>query len=169
MLPLKDRAREGRANPIGIPVAYAASDEDTALSEVRPAPGEYVSLVTLVTTRVLRMVNCAVDHDKTPLSYLYAGRGSSPDEMVQGVWSSIDEAFARPVSRSDDVAEYSATQIIAELFRDQGVEGIVYKSRMSDAGYNWALFDPTAVHIIKGSQSVFRTGRIRCEFDGVAL
>lgn len=36
MKPLRDRAREGRANPKGIPYLYVSTHRETALAEVRP-------------------------------------------------------------------------------------------------------------------------------------
>lgn len=44
MKPLKDRAREGRANPKGIPYLYLATAKETALAEVRPWVGSKVSV-----------------------------------------------------------------------------------------------------------------------------
>src|SRR5258708_31702309 len=43
MKPLRDRAREGRANPKGIPYLYLATDQDTAVAERRPWGGSDVS------------------------------------------------------------------------------------------------------------------------------
>lgn len=44
MKPLVDRAREGRANPTGIPALYVATSPETAVSEVRPWVGADVSV-----------------------------------------------------------------------------------------------------------------------------
>lgn len=43
MKPLRDSAREGRANPKGIPYLYIATDKETAMSEVRPWIGSIIS------------------------------------------------------------------------------------------------------------------------------
>ena len=45
------------------------------------------------------------------------------------------------MTQSDDLAEYAATQIIAELFRREGYDGIAYKSAFGDDGFSLALFD----------------------------
>ena len=52
----------------------------------------------------------------------------------------INEAFSEPMSRADDVADYAPTQFLAEAFRNEGYDGIVYESRMGN-GKNVALFD----------------------------
>ena len=43
MKPLGGRATDGRANPRGIPCLYLATTKETAMSEVRPWIGSYVS------------------------------------------------------------------------------------------------------------------------------
>jgi hypothetical protein len=57
MKPPRDRAFEGRANPKGIPYLYVATHEETAVGEVRPWVGVFVSVAQLKTTRELRLIN----------------------------------------------------------------------------------------------------------------
>lgn len=59
---------------------------------------------------------------------------------MQSVWADIDRAFSQPVSPSDDTADYVPTQIIADLFKSKGYDGIIYRSAFG-GGYNVALFD----------------------------
>lgn len=54
MKPLLDRAREGRANPTGIPVLYVGTTVITAISEVRPWVGTDVSVAMCKLRRPLR-------------------------------------------------------------------------------------------------------------------
>ena len=49
-----------------------------------------------------------------------------------------------PVLRSDNTAFYAPTQLIAEFFRLEGFEGIIYGSAFSETGRNMALFDINA-------------------------
>ena len=58
----------------------------------------------------------------------------------------IDEAFARPVTPADDLADYAPTQIIAELFKVHGFDGIAYRSSLGP-GHNIALFDLDAANL----------------------
>ncbi|WP_424666577.1 RES family NAD+ phosphorylase [Candidatus Binatus sp.] len=57
MVPLSDRAREGRVNPKGIPCLYLATHKDTALSEVRPGKGSLISVAQFQTCRDLTIIN----------------------------------------------------------------------------------------------------------------
>ncbi|NHZ82770.1 RES domain-containing protein [Massilia sp. CCM 8695] len=45
-----------------------------------------------------------------------------------------------PVNSDPATAEYVPTQVIAEFFKKQGFDGVVYKSRLGP-GFNIALFD----------------------------
>jgi hypothetical protein len=68
------------------------------------------------------------------------------EKRAAAVWHDIDRAFSLPVSRSDDVANYVPTQIIAELFKQNGFDGICYGSSLGP-GKNVVLFDLDAVKI----------------------
>jgi len=52
------------------------------------------------------------------------------------------------MTRSDDTAEYVATQILAELFRREGYDGVAYKSAFGERGFNIALFDLEAAELL---------------------
>ena len=48
------------------------------------------------------------------------------------------------------MAEYVPTQVIAEFFRVNGFDGVVYKSKLG-SGFNIALFDIAAAELINCS------------------
>ena len=123
MKPLPYQAAEGRANPKGMPYLYTATDQDTAIAEVRPWVGALVSVAELRVTRALTVVNCISDSRRLIL------RINEPDapEKERAVWQDIDDAFSRPVTPHEHIADYVPTQVLAEFFRSQGVDGIGYK------------------------------------------
>ncbi|WP_438752210.1 RES family NAD+ phosphorylase [Pararhizobium sp. O133] len=137
MMPLRDRAGDGRVNPRGIPCLYMATNDATAVSEVRPAIGAYVTVAALKCLRELKLIDCSV---LVKNHFIYF---KEPDraEMERAVWSDIDRAFSAPADRSDDAAEYAPTQILAELFRSLGYDGVAYKSAFGEDGYNVAIFN----------------------------
>jgi len=59
MVPLRDRASEGRANPKGIPCLYLSTDMDTAMTETRPWIGSYVSVAQFVVVKKLNVADCS--------------------------------------------------------------------------------------------------------------
>lgn len=143
MKPIPNWLVEGRANPRGIPYLYLATKRATALAEVRPWVGSRVSLGIFEMVRDLRLVDCA----RNITDFIFFFEEPAPAERERAVWSAIDRAFARPVERSDDVADYVPTQIIAELFKRNGYDGIAYKSAFGENGYNVALFEVAAANL----------------------
>jgi len=138
MKPLSDRAMEGRANSKGIPALYICSNKRAAMSEVRPWIGSMISLGRFVTAKDLRLVDCS----KMPIKTRNPFMTSPPREDWNSlVWSEIDQAFTKPVTRSDNTGDYVATQILVELFRDAGFDGISYRSAFGEESKNIALFD----------------------------
>lgn len=133
MKPLKDRAQEGRVNPKGIPCLYAATDAQTAMAETRPWVGSVLTVSQLVLLKQITAVDCSL-----PASFDLDTR--TPEQRESNNWYVINEAFSEPMSRTDDVADYAPTQFLAEAFRNEGYDGIVYESRMG-SGKNVALFD----------------------------
>ena len=142
MKPPRDRAREGRANPKGIAYLYAATHRDTACAEVRPWLGVYVSLAQFKTVRTLTLVNCTEDSKRK-----HDIGGTPPAHWDTAVWCDIDAAFARPVTPTDEDAEYVPTQILAELFKVNGFDGVLYRSSLGP-GHNIVLFDIDSVSLV---------------------
>lgn len=138
MVPLRDRAFEGRVNSKGIPCLYLATTQQAATCEVRPWIGSPVSVAQFETVHDLALVDCSKFHAKGPVIYL---EEPPPLERERAAWINIDKAFATPVTRTDDTGEYIATQVLAELFRSLGYDGVAYKSAFGDTAYNLAIFD----------------------------
>ena len=150
MKPLGQYVAEGRINPKGIPCLYVATDANTAMSEVRPWLGKYVSVSQFKTLRDLRIVDCSVEHSECRQFYV---EEPLPPERERAVWRDIDRSFSEPVSASDTSADYVPTQILAEYFKRSGFDGVVYKSLLGGA-YTIALFDLSAAEMINCSLHV---------------
>jgi hypothetical protein len=147
MKPQPDRASEGRVNPKGIPCLYCSTDEKTAMTEARPWIGSYVSLGKFVITKDLRLVDCWTD-EKDEWWLVPSETHLSPQRREEYVWRDINRAFAMPVTRNDDIAEYAPTQVLAEAFKSHGYDGIIYGSRLGK-GKTVAIFDPQAAKLIQ--------------------
>jgi hypothetical protein len=144
MKPLPHSAREGRVNPKGIPCLYLASDKDTAMAEVRPWIGSYISVGQFKTLRDLVLVNCSVEHTSGFMIYV---KEPAPAEREKAVWAHIDQAFSRPVTPDESSADYAPTQILAEAFRSHDYDGVAYKTLLGK-GFNVALFDINAADLV---------------------
>lgn len=172
MKPLPGRAFEGRANPAGIPVLYTASTLGTAISEVRPWIGSEVSVARCRPVRNLKVLNLSVNHGGKPFAgvsfdHLMSGTEPSASERCTAVWTEIDNAFSIPASRSGDSSDYAPTQILAELFRSVGYDGIAYKSNFDgNHGFNIVLFSLDYVNIV--DCDVYEVKNIAVNFEKIS-
>jgi hypothetical protein len=160
MMPLRDRASEGRVNPKGIPCLYCSTDRNTAMTETRPWVGSCVSVAQFVMLKNLTVVDCSADSGRNPI---YLGtKEPDPGKREESVWRHINRAFSKPVTRNDDVAEYAPTQVLAEAFRSYGYDGIVYGSKLG-AGKTVAIFDLTAADL--ANCHLYRVKAVNLEFS----
>lgn len=162
MLPRPYVATEGRANPKGIPYLYLATDEKTAMAEVRPTVGSYMSVGQFKTLRPITLLDCSVGHKSGFKLYF---KEPDPGERKQAVWNDIDRSFSEPITVGDSTAEYAPTQIISEMFKREGYDGVVYKSNLG-SGFNVALFDLTTADII--NCFLYQVKSVSYEFEQAA-
>lgn len=147
MKPIPHKGKEGRANPKGISYLYLASEENTALAELRPSLGQYISSAQFQVHRNLRVVDCySVTRHYTHLECIF-NPPTSQEEIGNAVWSMINEAFTRPVTNADEASDYVPTQILAEFFKSHGFDGVCFKSSMG-IGYNFILFKLSDAELI---------------------
>lgn len=135
MKPMPGRASDGRANSRGIPVLYLSSDLKTALSEVRPWVGSKCTVGIFQTNKSLKLIDFSKDNINSKI-YLKEP-GCEKKESI--VWGDINKAFSKPVTNDEFDADYVSTQIITEVFKKNGYDGIVYKSNLGPS-HNIALF-----------------------------
>ena len=172
MKPAADRATSGRANAAGIAVLYVALDPETAIAEARPWIGSQVSVSRFRTTRELQALNLTEEYGKHWMPTFSATEKRflpvDADAKEKAVWTDIDNAFSRPVSRTDDSTEYVPTQILAELFRDAGYEAVTYRSLLGERGYNVVIFDPADAHPVDGTPYQVKKITVAAEVAGNA-
>lgn len=155
MKPKAECVGDGRVNPRGIPVLYLASNSATAVAEVRPWVGSYVSLAQFKVMRNCDVIDCSMDKTRS-WQFVFLEGEPDPEKREQAVWGDLSHALSRPVTPEEPSTEYVPTQIIAEAFRAHGYEGIVYGSLLGN-GLNLALFDIEAAELINcGLQEVTR-------------
>jgi hypothetical protein len=144
MKPLDNVAVEGRANPKGIPYLYLATEKETAMAEVRPWLGSKISVGQFKTVKNMVLVNCSNDLEGF---FLYLEEPSA-EKKEQAVWQDISNAFSEPITNNDKLADYIPTQILAEFFKNEGFDGLYYKSMLGE-GYNIVLFGINRASLVK--------------------
>jgi len=140
MKPLRDRAHEGRVNPRGIPCLYMATDDVTAMMEVRPWAGSVLTISQLVLLKEVTLVDC------TQAAEFGLDEPMTQQKLESNNWHVLNEAFSLPVFQAEDLADYAPTQYIAEAFRAAKYDGIMYESRVGN-GRNVAIFDPAIAEV----------------------
>jgi hypothetical protein len=96
--------------------------------------------------RDLKVIDCS-KHYNASKTVLMLDTAPAKD----GIWFAIDNAFATPVSKDDETKGYIPTQVIAELFKSAGYDGVMYKSLLSEDGYNLALFNLNDAEVTKAT------------------
>lgn len=134
----------GRLNREGRPVLYLGSDPYTALAEIRPHPGHYVSLGGFELLRDLTVA----DFDPDILLFSTSDERLWMYEIIQ----TFDRWMSTPVT-PDDKASYLITQLLAEILQAQGFHAVQFRSSVSD-GVNLCLFDRAHAAFVEGHSRV---------------
>lgn len=151
-------ASAGRLNRQGVSFLYVGSSRETAISEIRPHPGHLISLGRFEPVRDLRVLDFS---KPTFLDFPLNDLGLEQFELA----SSIDRDLSRPIT-PERRAAYVSAQFIADLIRQRGFDGVLYRSSVS-TGTNLCLFNPLFMNFVAGSASLFRTRSVIYEHEEV--
>ncbi|HXQ92160.1 MAG TPA: RES domain-containing protein [Nitrososphaerales archaeon] len=139
--PPVEKTRSGRANPKGIAYLYLASDEGTALSEIRPDVGELVTIGRFRVTEQLEIVDLNNIYVESPFAL-----GDSLNYYISymGFLQELGNDLSKPTNDTDAELEYLPTQYLCEFIKTRNYDGVKYKSSRA-SGYNIALFNDLSV------------------------
>lgn len=139
--PPAKNATPGRANPVGIPYLYVGSIRETAITEVRPHPGETMSVAEFSLRNELQIIDLRNPRKMVTPFIL------EDVEQVAAMRGDIDflerlgVELTTPVLPNAAAIEYIPSQYLCEFIKQTGYDGVVYASSVSE-GVNLALFDP---------------------------
>lgn len=128
----------GRANPVGIPYLYIASNIYTALAEVNPFLNDEISVCELKTKKDLSICdlskNFIID---SPFKY-----SENLHQLIDliGFLRYLANEISKPVSPEKSHIDYLPLQYLCEYFKYLGFHGIAYKSSKAE-GINYAIFN----------------------------
>lgn len=137
--PPESNVSEGRANPVGIPYLYTATDPKTAIAEIRPHKGENVSVAKFVVINDLKLADLR-NPRKTISPFSLSEDELSPLYSDMEYLCSLGEELSKPVVPRHARLEYLPSQYLCELIKNTGFDGVVYKSSVGD-GDNYAIFN----------------------------
>jgi len=154
-------AKGGRANPTHLPYLYVDTSPETAIAEIRPHKGAFVSVSQLS----LRYPKHIIDFSKldTHLSPFLVG-DDRLDKLflLRPFLDSLPKKYCTPIQPEDESINYLPTQYLCEFIKSMGYDGVKYHSSLHDSGDNIAFFSVNcceigvpSVHKVDGIQVLY--------------
>lgn len=137
--PPAEKSTAGRANPAGIPYLYLASDQNTAICELRPHTKERLAVGSF---RLKDSVTCIDLCDPEIGSPFQHGDRLHDVISVIGFLRHLGHELSVPIGNGRRDHEYLPTQYLCEMIKNLGYDGVAYSSGLGK-GYNIALFHPS--------------------------
>lgn len=137
----------GRANPIGIPYLYTASNIKTAIAEIRPHKGDNITVATFEVKEALTLADL-----RNPRESISPFELKDEDALNQ-VFIDLDylchlgDELSKPILPREAHLEYLSSQYLCELIKHCGYDGVIYKSSVGD-GDNYAIFSDNKIEAI---------------------
>ncbi|PRX04025.1 UNVERIFIED_ORG: RES domain-containing protein [Martelella mediterranea] len=155
--PPPPKAGFGRLNRAGVSVMYLASEQYTAVAEIRPHPGHHVSIGGFRSCEAIRLA------DFNPDISIFATSDArlSLYETIQA----FDRLMSMPVT-PDERTPYLLTQLLAEVLLRRGFDGVRYRSSVSD-GSNICVFYPEKFEFVPDHSEVRRLNTVAYSIDRV--
>lgn len=146
--PPANKAKAGRANPIGIPHLYLSFGLETCIYETRVANHTRVAIGTFHAIRDLSVLNLA-DVEPPDFFDIDIDQPDSISEQARRVLfhrylTALGDELRKPVRATDQPTDYIPTQYLCELAKSLGLDGVLYSSSLHPQGRNLVLFDVNA-------------------------
>ncbi len=158
--PPPEKAKSGRANPVGISYLYLADDVKTSLYEVRSTLYDYVTVGTFRLKEDIEIISLIGDN-YDPM--LIADNDDIEDFLIHRPFiSRLESELSKPKRRSDTELDYLPTQYLSEFIKSIGFDGIEYQSSLYFTGYNLAVFNPKIFECIE--TKVYEIKKLNLEY-----
>lgn len=154
-----ERSQPGRANPMGIPYLYVASNTETAIDEKRPFIKDKVVVGDFVVRTLLRVVDLRDPKVNDPFLY-----GDNLEFIVKhlGFLRKLGFELSKTISSKEAEIEYIPLQYLCEFIKMRGYDGVIYKSSVAE-GYNLAIFSDDKLNCIETKLYEIKT--VKYEYD----
>lgn len=155
-IPPAEKASSGRLNPGKICYLYLAEDPKTAIYEVRPIIGQYVSVATFKIIDEIKIYDLAVE--------IKPQEGDNPN-LDFSLYDEIKQRFSEP--NSGDNYKYLPTQYLGEQIKQMGFDGLRFRSSLKKGGVNIVLFDDKKVKPIRSD--IIKVTDIELKYDNAEI
>jgi len=135
-----EKTKNGRANPIGIPYLYLASDQETAINEIRPSLGDTVTVGKFELLKELAVIDLRA---VSPFQFV---NDEDFDKLIKeiGFLYKLGQYLSKPINPRDIDLDYLPTQYVCEFIKQAGWHGVIYGSSRA-SGHNITLFSDKQV------------------------
>lgn len=137
----------GRANPIGIPYLYTASNIKTAIAEIRPHRGDNITVATFEVRELLTLVDLRNPRE-TISPFKLDENGLNQIFINLNYLCHLGDELSKPILPREAHLEYLSSQYLCELIKHCGYDGVIYKSSVGD-GDNYAIFSDNKLKAIE--------------------
>ncbi|MFH1093285.1 MAG: RES family NAD+ phosphorylase [Candidatus Omnitrophota bacterium] len=144
--PDPEKAKGGRVSCPGIMCLYLATAWQTALAEMRPWKGAYITLVPFVAEEELNLLDLTKD--------IIGSIGNINDRSI---FELISLNFSAPMEDYEEHFKYIFTQYLSSIIKSNGYDGIIYDSYLDSQGKNIALFDSASAQQVVGEGKLYKT------------
>lgn len=153
-------ASAGRLNRAGVSFLYIATDECTAVSEIRPHPGHKVSVARATSSATIKVARL------TGLDFFDYYES---EELLNFYWlmQTLDKLFSMPITPEERQTKYIVSQVFSDAFRLIGFEGIRYRSGVG-TGENLVVFDCDGILKFDASECVL-VERLKYEYKALPV
>lgn len=136
----------GRANPIGIPYLYTASNIKTAIAEIRPHKGDNITVAKFKVIESLTLVDLRNPRESIS-PFALEEDGLNQIFIDLDYLCHLGDELSKPILPREAHLEYLSSQYLCELIKHCGYDGVIYKSSVGD-GDNYAIFTDNKIEAI---------------------
>ncbi len=147
-------AGDGRFNRKGTSFLYLASSLKTAINEIRPSVGHYVSIGQFKINKEVKII----DFTKIDF-YEYAFSDNAIEQYVKLM------NLGKLMSIPNPDKQYNITQCFADAAMDLGYDGIKFFSSVADSSYNVVLFQSGNATYIDDSYQAVHISGLKYEYE----
>ena len=146
--PPLSKCKPARVNDEGQRVLYCADQSHTAICEVRPLRGEYVSIGQVRLTAPLQIADLV---NKLEAPNPFTTTVLRHEVEIHKVLRAFASQLSRPLDWRDDETDYIPCRYLADRIRAAGLSGIRYGSTMDRKGSNVVFFEVGCGEILNSS------------------
>lgn len=148
-------AGDGRINRIGVSYLYCATDQYTAIAEIRPHPGDIISIGKFIVNEDLSVF----DLTASQFVNYYKSDKDLADYKQLNTFTELLQKVITPSERKS----YNITQLLADCIRKLNFDAILFPSSVSN-GENLVVFNPEKMQYTYNDAQVVQVNKVGYDY-----